>query len=85
MEVAKLVTQPFCTNVSQIRVEKALIPQHPGWFGGMHGYQDKNKHTWPLRVPLRISCSAIGAVLGSMEKVRRVRLERIQVEDGSVQ
>lgn len=36
---------------------------------------------WPLRVPLRINCSAIGAVLGSMRRVRRVRMEKFRVED----
>lgn len=48
----------------------------------MRQHKRKKKRTWPLRVPLRINCSAIEAVLGSMQKVRRMRLERFQVKDG---
>lgn len=52
MEVAKLVTQPFCSLSACTQ---------PGRRKG--GAEDSGiQHTWPLRVPLRINCSAIEAV-----------------------
>lgn len=61
MEVAKLVTQPFCrTNARQpsVRLDSTVQDVALQLVAGTSGYGGRGL-TWPSRVPLRISCSAM--------------------------
>jgi hypothetical protein len=54
IEVAKLVTQPFCHSLLVTFFRRSALSQST-----VNGCSDGRKRTWPSRVPLRINCSAI--------------------------
>lgn len=70
MEVAKLVTQPFCKGIQVSPTAHFCAPKDfrwpspwssaSRWCRQLHGRKGwAGKLTWPSRVPLRMSCSAI--------------------------
>lgn len=65
IEVAKLVTQPFCIKIVSLYIEI-------GETAAMGG----RSRTWPSRVPLRISCSAIVYSLASAQRIEEMGEER---------
>src|SRR4051794_8097500 len=62
IDVAKLVTQPFCKNRHQLQLRDARCRATTAATAARctNNVQPRTrKLTWPSRVPLRMSCSAI--------------------------